>query len=218
MWAAVGPVCLYHSYRFCYDSGMAEKADLHRRPQRVTVKDILRTAVNLEKKTMGLYMRFAQVFQPQEELRKFWFTMARHEAGHLGALALVEGVLESDPAIAENSKVWFDPSSVVRLRSLLGAYKREVREGLGVERAFEMAIDIEGSELEDVVVELLQVVKEKMLRDQAVKLLIHDLSDLSYMVEKFTQNDELLTRADDLVEHRLGHMAVSLPNKDQAIL
>ena len=46
--------------------GMAEKADLHRRPQRVTVKDILRTAVNLEKKTMGLYMRFAQVFQPQE--------------------------------------------------------------------------------------------------------------------------------------------------------
>ncbi len=141
---------------------------------------------------MALYMRFAQVFQPQEELRKFWFTMARHEAGHLGALALVEGVLESDPAIAENSKVWFDPSSVVRLRSLLGAYKREVREGLGVERAFEMAIDIEGSELEDVVVELLQVVKEKMLRDQAVKLLIHDLSDLSYMVEKFTQNDELL--------------------------
>jgi hypothetical protein len=126
--------------------------------------------------------------------------------------------LESDPAIAENSKVWFDPSSVVRLRSLLGAYEREVGEGLAVERAFEMAIDIEGSELEDVVVELLQVVKEKMLRDQAVKLLIHDLSDLSYMVEKFTKDDELLTRADDLVEHRLGHMAVSPPDKGQTIL
>ena len=62
---------------------MAEKADLHRRPQRATLKDILRTAVDMEKKTMALYIRFARVFQPQEELRAFWFTMARHEAGLL---------------------------------------------------------------------------------------------------------------------------------------
>ena len=197
---------------------MAEKADLHRRPQRVTIKDILRTAVNLEKKTMALYMRFAQAFEAQEELQKFWFTMARHEAGHLGALALVEGVIENDPEAAESSKVWFDPSSVVRLRSLLGAYEREVSEGLDIERAFEMAIDIESSELEDVVVELLQVVKEKMIRDQAVKLLIHDLSDLSYMVEKFTHNDDLLNRADELVDHRLDKLSVSPPDKDEAIL
>lgn len=197
---------------------MAERADLRRRPQRVTLKDILRTAVNLEKKTMALYMRFAQVFQEQEELRKFWFAMARHEAGHLGALALVEGVLESEPDVAESSKVWFDPSSVVRLRSLLRAYDREVNNGVGVERAFEMAIDIESSELEDVVVELLQVVKEDKIHDQAVKLLIHDLSALSYMVEKFTTNDELLARADELVDHRFDRPLVAPPEKDQAIL
>src|SRR5207247_5853744 len=110
------------------------------RPQRATLKDILRTAVDMEKKTMALYMRFARVFQPQEELRAFWFTMARHEAGHLGALALVESLLESEPALAENSKVWFDPSTVVRLRSLLSAYGREAGKGISVERAFEMAI------------------------------------------------------------------------------
>jgi rubrerythrin len=182
---------------------MAEKANIHRRAQRVTIKDILRTAVDMEKKTMALYARFARLFQGTEDLRTFWFTMARHEAGHLGALALVESVLESDPALAENSKVWFDPSTVVRLRALLNSYNREAGKGLSVERAFEMAIDVEGSELEDVVVELLQVVKEKALRDQAVKLLIHDLSDLSYMVEKFTKNDALLTRADELVERRV---------------
>ena len=184
---------------------MSEKADIRRRPQRTTVKDVLRVAVNLEKKTMALYMRFARAFQEREELRKFWFTMARHEAGHLGALALVEGVLESEPGLAEQSKVWFDPSTVVRLRSLLSAYEKEAGGELSVERAFEMAIDIEGSELEDVVVELLHVVKEKMLHDQAVKLLLHDLSDLSYMVEKFTKDEKLLARADELVEDRLGH-------------
>ena len=67
---------------------MVERADLRRRPQRTTVKDILRTAVTLEKKTMALYMQFTRAFQAKEELRKFWFGMARHEASHLGALAL----------------------------------------------------------------------------------------------------------------------------------
>lgn len=192
---------------------MAEKADLRRRPQRATIKDILRTAVDMEKKTMTLYTRFARAFEQQEELRTFWFAMARHEASHLGALALVESMLESEPALAQNSKVWFDPATVVRLRSLLSAYSREATKGVSIERAFEMAIDVESSELEDVVVELLQVVKEKALRDQAVKLLIHDLSDLSYMVEKFTRNEALLARADELVEHRVDALTAARPEK-----
>lgn len=196
---------------------MAEKADLRRRPQRATIKDILRTAVDMEKKTMTLYTRFARAFDQQEELRTFWFTMARHEAGHLGALALVESMLESEPALAHNSKVWFDPATVVRLRSLLSAYSREVVKGVSIERAFEMAIDVESSELEDVVVELLQVVKEKALRDQAVKLLIHDLSDLSYMVEKFTRNETLLARADELVEHRVDALTAARPEKRHSL-
>jgi rubrerythrin len=195
---------------------MAEKADLHRRAQRVTIKEVLRTAVDMEKKTMALYTRFARLFQTQEDLRTFWFTMARHEAGHLGALALVESVLESEPSLAEKSKVWFDPSTVVRLRALLNAYNREANKGIAIERAFEMAIDVEGSELEDVVVELLQVVKEKALRDQAVKLLIHDLSDLSYMVEKFTKNEALLTRADELVERRVDTLTTGPFEKQPA--
>jgi rubrerythrin len=192
---------------------MAERADIRRRPQRTTVRDILRTAVNLEKKAMALYMQFTRMFEGQEELRKFWFSMARHEASHLGALALVEGVVENDPDVAESSKVWFDPSTVVRLRSLLNVYSREAEEEISVERAFEMAIDVEGSELEDVVVDLLQVVREQMVRDQAIKLLIHDLSDLSYMVEKFTQNEALLARADALVDHRVDALAIDQGQK-----
>ncbi len=192
---------------------MAERADLRRRPQRATIKDVLRTAVDMEKKTMALYMRFARLFQDPEELRTFWFAMARHEAGHLGALALVESVLDSEPTVAEGSKVWFDPSTVVRLRALLNAYAREASKGISVERAFEMAIDVEGSELEDVVVDLLQVVKEKTLRDQAVKLLIHDLSDLSLMVEKFTNNEALLARADELVERRVDMLTALRPEQ-----
>ena len=182
---------------------MAERANLRRRPQRTTVKDILRTAVNLEKKAMALYMQFTRIFEGKAELRKFWFGMARHEASHLGALALVEGVVDNDPRVAESNRVWFDPSTVVRLRALLNAYGREAQDKVSVARAFEMAIDVESSELEDVVVDLLHVVREQMVREQAIKLLIHDLSDLSYMVEKFTKDESLLARADALVDHRL---------------
>lgn len=197
---------------------MAEKANIRRRPQRATIKDILRTAVDMEKKTMALYTRFARVFDGKEELRTFWFTMARHEAGHLGALHMVESILENEPDLAENTKVWFDPSTVVRLRSLLSVYSREAAKGISIERAFEMAIDIEGSELEDVVVELLQVVREKAVRDQAIKLLIHDLSDLTYMVEKFTQDEALLARADELVDRRVDMLTVSHLEKRQELL
>jgi len=197
---------------------MTEKANIRRRPQRATLKDILRTAVDMEKKTMALYTRFARVFDEHEELRTFWFTMARHEAGHLGALHMVESILENEPDLAEHTKVWFDPSTVVRLRSLLSVYSREAAKGISVERAFEMAIDLEGSELEDVVVELLHVVREKAVRDQAIKLLIHDLSDLSYMVEKFTQNEALLARADELVDRRIDTLRVSPAEKQPVLL
>jgi len=135
------------------------------------------------------------------------------EGAHIGALALVEGVVEDDPSVAESSKVWFDPSTVVRLRSLLNAYSRVAGKEISVERAFEMAIDVEGSELEDVVVDLLHVVREQMVREQAVKLLIHDLSDLSYMVEKFTNDEALLARADALVDHRVDALAADQAQK-----
>jgi len=68
--------------------------------RRTTIREVLDTAIELEKKTMALYVGFAKLFPRPEEVRNFWFTMARHEAGHCGALALVESVLESDPSAA----------------------------------------------------------------------------------------------------------------------
>src|SRR5512139_316606 len=121
------------------------------RARRVTVREVLDTAIELEKKTMALYVAFVQAFPRPEEVRNFWFGMARHEAGHCGALALVESIVQSDPEL--------DDTTVSRLRSLLAAYQREVKTGVSLERAFEMAIDLEASELEDVVVEMLSLVK-----------------------------------------------------------
>jgi hypothetical protein len=67
-----------------------------------------------------------------------------------------------------------------------------------------MAIDLEASELEDVVVDMMKVVKSPEWRQRAIQLLIHDLGDLSYMVERYTENEALLARADALLERRVG--------------
>lgn len=184
----------------------------------LTLSQILPTVVELEKRTMRLYMRFATLFQ-QQELQDFWLTMARHEAGHIGALSLVEGALSNDPTAAERDQAQqgaYDLSMVERLQRLFRTYNQEAGAGLSIERALTMAIEIESSELEDVVVELLRLVKEKMIHDHAIKLLIHDLSDLSYMIERYTRDDRLLAQADALVEHRLDTFSAAQSAEKQA--
>ena len=176
------------------------------RARRLTIRQVLDTAIELERKTMDLYVAFLKGFARPEEVRNFWFTMARHEAFHCGALQLVESIVESDPRGAARMLVSFDPTTVARLRALLTAYLREARRGVKLERAFEMAIDLEASELEDVVADLLKVVKNPQWRERAIQLLIHDLGDLSYLVERYSKNETLLARADALVERRLGRL------------
>jgi len=64
--------------------------------------------------------------------------MARHEAGHCGALALVESIVETDPERGRDAKVWLDDATVSRLRGLIAGYTREVKtEDVSLERAFE---------------------------------------------------------------------------------
>jgi rubrerythrin len=175
------------------------------RARRVTVREVLDTAIELEKKTMALYVSFVKAFPRPEEVRNFWFGMARHEAGHCGALALVESIVQTEPERGEQSKVWLDEGTVSRLRSLLTAYLREARSGtITLERAFAMAIDIESSELEDVVVDMLSLVRSPRWRERAIQLLIHDMGDLAYMIERHSKDEVLLARADALIERHVG--------------
>jgi rubrerythrin len=186
------------------------------RPRRVTIREVLKTAIVLEERTMELYVRFVHAFPEPEEVRNFWFGMAKHEAGHCGALGLVESIVKTDPARVSAKTVLFDEGTITRLRTLLSGYMREAKRGVTLERAFEMAVDVEASELEDLVVDMLSVVRSARWRERAIQLLIHDLGDLSYMVERYTKNDELLARADALIERRRGGLVQPPPGAEAA--
>jgi hypothetical protein len=167
------------------------------------LRRLIDAAMELERRTMYLYCAFESQFGEIDELRRFWFDMAQHESRHFGALALVAGLLESASKRSVRTATVLTPARVQHLRLLLTAFEAEAERGVTAERAFEIALDVEGSEIEDVVLDLLQTLKGEAERERAVKLLIHDLGDLSYMIEKHTSNHALLERADRLLEQQL---------------
>lgn len=170
------------------------------------LRRLIAAAMELERRAMHLYCKFEHHFGRSEQLRAFWFDMAQHESRHFGALALVAGLLESAPKAGLQVTTPLTPVRVQHLRRLLNRFHAEADRGVSTERAFEIALDLEGSEIEDVVLELLQALKGEAERERAMKLLIHDLGDLGYMIEKHTSNGALLARADALLERQVGRL------------
>jgi dihydroxyacetone kinase len=170
------------------------------------LRRLIDAAMELERRTMHLYCVFESQFSQPEELRTFWFDMAQHESRHFGALALVAGLIDSASKRSLRAATSLTPARVAHLRRLLSRLHAEAERGVTIERAFEIALEIEGSEIEDVVLDLLQALKGEAERERAVKLLIHDLGDLGYMIEKHTSNHELLARADELLEQQVGRL------------
>lgn len=162
--------------------------------------------MQLERRTMQLYCRFEALFREPEEVRQFWFEMAQHESRHFGALAFVAGLLDSEPLRHLPAAPLLTRAHVENFRDLLDQAERETAEGLSLARAFEIALQIETSEIEDLILDLLQALKGANERERAVQLLIHDLGDLSYMIEKYGGNRLLLTRADRVIEERLARL------------
>jgi hypothetical protein len=152
---------------------------------------------------MQLYCRYENLFAAPDELRAFWFDMAEHESRHYGALAMVAGLLESAPQRTLAAAPALTRDHVVHLRALLDRAEAEAHAGLTLARAFETALAIESSEIEDLVLDLLSALKGERERERAVQILIHDLGDLSYMIEKFCPGSALLAKADKLIEQRV---------------
>ncbi len=166
-----------------------------------SVLEALAETVELERRTMALYARFSQIFSDDPKIREFWFEMARDEARHVGALELVATLLRLR-GVDENTSidvVAFDRAAVERLKTRLEEAARESQDSLPIQRALEIAVEIEETELEDVVGRLLKSVQQGDEYERCQRLLVHDLGNLSYMIERYCDNAALLQRCDALV-------------------
>jgi len=163
-----------------------------------TTREVLDTTIALERQSMALYASFAKLFAGDSRLHDFWFGMARDEARHVGALDLVSIVLELEGKLDQPSPVSLDDSTIVRLRDLHAEFGNRAKPGLTLEQALKIALEVEETELEDLVADLLKAVKSDEY-ERCLRLLVHDLGELSYMIEQNSQEPELLQRCDALV-------------------
>lgn len=164
-----------------------------------TTREVLETTIALEKQTMALYARFARAFASDLRLHDFWFGMARDEARHVGALNLVSTVLEFEGMLEKPSPISLENSTIVRLRGLLDKHGRSSELPIPIARALKIALEVEETELEDLVGDLLKAVQQGDEYERCLRLLVHDLGELSYMIERYAQDPELLQRCDALV-------------------
>ena len=174
-----------------------------------TTREVLETTISLEKKSMALYARFAKLFVRDSTLHEFWFGMARDEARHVGALDLVSTVLDFEGVLDRPSPIPLLAETIERLRKLLEHYLGEPDTAFAIERALAIAVEVEETELEDMVGDLLKALQEHDEYERCQRLLVHDLGELSYMIEQHCQDAALLQRCDELVNHH----AETLRNK-----
>ncbi|HVA78927.1 MAG TPA: hypothetical protein VNF27_13575 [Candidatus Binataceae bacterium] len=163
-----------------------------------TTREALETTIALEKQSMSLYALLAKIFAGDARLRDFWFGMARDEARHVGALDLVSTVLEIDGKLDAPSPISLEDSSILKLRAMLERFNREAGPGLKIQRALAMALEVEETELEDLVANLLKAVQAPDEYERCLRLLVHDLGELGFMIERYCADVGLLSRCDAL--------------------
>jgi hypothetical protein len=109
-------------------------------------------------------------------------------------------VIELEGKLDQPSLISLEDSTIVRLRALLERHQRDARPGLAIEHALRIALEVEETELEDLVADLLKAVQAPDEYERCLRLLVHDLGELSYMIERHCPDSDLLTRCDALVD------------------
>lgn len=163
---------------------------------------------------MALYARFAKLFHGAPELHEFWFGMARDEARHVGALELVSTVLEFEGVLDQPSPIAVQAEVIARLQTLLADHLKNESDSLSIERALAIALEVEETELEDMVGDLLKALQRRDEYERCQRLLVHDLGELSYMIEQHCQDADLLNRCDELVNHHAETLRASASLQD----
>jgi len=158
---------------------------------------------------MALYARFAKIFAGDLALHEFWFDMARDEARHVGSLDLVLTVLEFEGVLDKPSPIPVRDGAVEHLRETLLRYLNEPPQALPIKRALGIALEVEESELEEMVGDLLRALQQHDEYERCQRLLVHDLGELSYMIEQYCQDPAMLQRCDELVNHHAETLRTS---------
>jgi hypothetical protein len=117
--------------------------------------DPLERFAEIERLVSKIYYRFSHLSLPNPELRDFWWEMAKEEEQHACILSACRAVIANyeeeklDPAITREK--------ADELKARLASYLSHGTPSLGVDEAFQVALDIESSEIDAIYSKLLNL-------------------------------------------------------------
>lgn len=104
--------------------------------------DALSLLIALEERVARVYFHFFRAFRADPDMARCWWEMARDEYGHVGLLKMVRDLVPADADAGQiGSRLWALVDLVERCEQEAGAVR-------AVERALELAVQLETSELD----------------------------------------------------------------------
>jgi len=140
-----------------------------------TTREVLETTIELEKRSMALYARFAKVFAAKPGLHEFWFGMAVMRPV-MSARSIWSRPFSNSRCARQASPIPVKADAIDHLRILLDHYIREPAETLS-SNAHSPSPGSRGTELEDMVGDLLRALQQRDEYERCQRLLVHDLGD-----------------------------------------
>ncbi|MBI2090018.1 MAG: hypothetical protein HYT78_14985 [Deltaproteobacteria bacterium] len=142
-----------------------------------------------------VYFRFSHLFIDQPELRDFWWEMAKQEEQHAAILVACKGVIENYPDESVDPSIGAEKADELRAR--LKAYLGQGIRSITLDKAFQTALEIEGSEIDAIYSKLLHLGGPKIAETMAnlgvpASVQRHKLKSA---LRRFSKNPKLLQAA-----------------------
>jgi hypothetical protein len=107
--------------------------------------EVLGRCSQLEQRLADIYSQFAGSLNDEKELESFWLGMAEEEKHHAKILAAEKAALEVDSDAGYFMPEF--PAKLAEMDTLLKLIEEKARMGVTKEEAFELALQLEQSEL-----------------------------------------------------------------------
>jgi len=119
-------------------------------------QDALSLLIALEERVARVYFHFFRTFRTDPDMARCWWEMARDEYGHVGLLKMVRELMPADADAGQiGSRLW-------ALVDLVERCEQEASAVRGLERALELAVQLETSELDALGHRIVQSVRTEL--------------------------------------------------------
>ena len=168
--------------------------------------EVLRRCTDLENRVAAIYSQFAGSLNENKELESFWLGMAEEEKHHGKILAAEKAALEVDSDTGYFMPEF--PAKLAEMEAFLKMIEEKARLGVTAEEAFDLALQLEQSELNTIYRDLVlmgRAAVKLMARhvDESLSLPKHQ-EGLLQGVQRFISDGAIRTRAEDWMrQHKI---------------